>query len=862
VSIVLRSVLILGVLAIAAPAWAVPVHGQVYLDRNRDHQPTHGEPGVANAVVAFGTQQFVVTDARGQFDLDLPAGAKGIAWVRVPDGFVPGPVWAKVDAGHPDAPLDLGLVPLDKPSKGPLTFVVTTDAHIAADQPFANDLAQAMADATAIDPPPAFFTILGDVSQGATAADFALVDRQLKDLAAPYIPVPGNHDWYDGGAAWFAHYGPDNYSFDIANTHFVVWNLALSQTEIRDYLGAELSRVAAGMTIVALTHTPPSDAILEILRSLGVAYVLSGHAHTNRMYDHDGIIELNTEPFLMGGLDFTPAGYRVLTIDQGALSSYHRTTVDQPLLEVVAPGRGQCVPATGGSVLAAAEIDGGDPAVTARVDCATPVALRAAGGWSWQAELPPLAPGPHTLTLDARAGRASTSVGFAVCDPTAPPRAIPAPGADWPQVGGAPGHAGAVDRELAPPVVAQWATPVGGHILQATPVIAHGTVYVPATDLAQGATGGVVAIDLATGAVKWRTPTTNQVRGGVAVAGATVTAAQVDGTVLGLDAATGAIKWRNELGAGVTFEAAVIDAPPAVDNGDVLVGNQRRLAAIAGDSGQLAWSIDPVPGGANTQSLSAIAVGDGIAVGVFHRTMGGVGAWDRLTGGELWRIEGEVTTAVNVAPVIADGVVYLVNGSDEVLAVDAMTGNKRWQVKLDAQGFEWGYATVGAPAIAHGVLVVPTLYNALVALDAATGVELWRHAASPSPLRTTHYRGGGEAGFEASPVITGDLVWAADTSGQLSALDLHTGKALWQTALGTPVLGGLAVSGDWLVVASYDGAVRAFAAQPSEPATPAPIACDAPASGGCCDAGGDPGSALALSAVIGMILARRRGARR
>ena len=33
----------------------------------------------------------------------------------------------------------------------------------------------------------------------------------------------------------------------------------------------------------------------------------------------------------MGGLDFTPAGYRVFTVDGGKLASYHRTTVDEPL---------------------------------------------------------------------------------------------------------------------------------------------------------------------------------------------------------------------------------------------------------------------------------------------------------------------------------------------------------------------------------------------------------------------------------------------------------------------------------------------------------------------------------------------------
>ncbi|TMQ06802.1 MAG: hypothetical protein E6J90_45155 [Deltaproteobacteria bacterium] len=471
----MRRLLTACVLALAAPATAAPLHGLVYDDINGDGQPSAGEPGVASAVVAFGVQQFAVTDAQGQFTLDVPPGAQGIVWVRVPDGFVPGPVWARVEAIRTDAGLDLGLRRLAAPHRGPVTFVVAADTHLALDQPFAEDLAQVAADATALDPPPAFFTILGDITQGNQLDQFQLVDRSLAGLSAPYVPVPGNHDWYDRGATWFAHYGPDNYSFDVGTTHFVVWNMAMSEQEIRDYLGAELSHVAQGMSIVALTHAPPSERVTDTLRSLGVDYVLTGHTHSNRVVDHDGVIELNSEPLLMGGLDFSPGGYRVMTIDRGALRSYHRTVVEHPLLEVVSPGRGQCVAMTGGQVLAAAEYDAGDPAVTARVDCATPIALRYAGGWSWQAELPAMSPGPHTLTVAAHAGGVTSSVGFEVCAAAAPPLAGP----DWPQIGGAPDHAGARDRELAPPLAQRWATAVGGHVLQASPVIARGMDHHP-----------------------------------------------------------------------------------------------------------------------------------------------------------------------------------------------------------------------------------------------------------------------------------------------------------------------------------------------------------------------------------------------
>lgn len=843
-------------LAVATPVAAAPMRGLVYEDLNGDGRPSVGETGVAGAVVAFGVRQLVTTDARGEFVIDVPANARGIVWVRVPDGYVPGPVWATVDASRPALPIDLGLRRLNVPHRGPITFVVAADTHMDPAQPFADDLMQAALDATALDPAPAFFTILGDITQSNQLAQFQLVDRSLAGMTAPYIPVPGNHDWYDGGAAWLAHYGPDNYSFDIDTTHFVVWNMSMSEDDIRFYLGAELSHVAEGMAIVAMTHAPPSEAVTDVLRSLGVDYVLTGHTHSNRIVDHDGVIELNTEPMLMGGLDFTPGGYRVMTIDRGAVGSYHRTVVDGPLLEIISPGRGQCVPPSGGSVIAAAEYDAGDPAVTARIDCATPIALRYAGGWSWQAELPAMATGSHTLTIAARAGRASTAIGFEVCDSGAPPPA----GGDWAQVGGGPDHTGARAEELAPPLAARWATAIGGQALQAAPVIAGGTVYVSATDQGDGNTGGVVALDLRTGAIRWRTTTPLQIRGGPAVSGGTVAVAQLDGTVLGLDAATGAIRWRSELGAGLSAATAAIFASPAADAGDILVGNQRRLAAISAAEGAMVWSAVPVPRGQDLEGRSAVAVGDGVAVGAFNRALGGLAAWDRATGTELWRIDNLLTTAINASPVVSGGLVYVVNGLDEVFALEVATGARRWQVKLDPAGFDWGLATVGTPAIAGRVLIVPTLYRDLVALDATSGFELWRHAGTPSPVRSTHYRGIGEAGFEASPIITGDLVWAADTAGRLSALDLQTGEELWHTALGVPVLAGLAVSGDWLVVASFDGSVRGFAKVQSEPIAVVPVACEVSgADGGCCDAGGgDPAGPAALLVVVGLALGRRR----
>ncbi|MEO7731718.1 MAG: PQQ-binding-like beta-propeller repeat protein, partial [Kofleriaceae bacterium] len=69
--------------------------------------------------------------------------------------------------------------------------------------------------------------------------------------------------------------------------------------------------------------------------------------------------------------------------------------------------------------------------------------------------------------------------------------------------------------------------------------------------------------------------------------------------------------------------------------------------------------------------------------------------------------------------------------------------------------------------------------------------------------------------------IAGGVVWAADTSGRLVALELFTGAPIWETELDTPVLAGLAIAGDRLVVASFDGSVRLLG--PAVPLPPTPF---------------------------------------
>lgn len=785
----------------SAPARAEVIHGHVHDDANHP---------IAHAVVAFGGSVFGETDATGAFSLDVGS-TKGVVWVRVPEGYVPGPVWAAWPG-----PAELVVHRLAHPATQPLQFVVGSDAHLSEAQTSngAEDLAMAIRHAT--ESAPAFFSVLGDVTQGGTEAEFDLVEQALPELAGvPWVPVPGNHDWYDGGVAWTKRAGPDNYSFDLAGVHFVVWNMAIAEAQILAFLRGDLSRAKA--PIIALTHAPPSKTMRAVLAAHHVGYVLTGHAHSNRLVHHeDGLVEFNTEPLLMGGLDFTPAGYRIFTLDHDQLHSQHRVTLDHSITSVLAP---RCIQR---ELLVAATT----PTVTARIDSGTPIAMRSVGGWDWRAELPALAPGPHRVEVNG------TTSEIHACEPLAAPAA----------------PNGGLTTSLA----TRWITPVGGHLLSARPVISGDTIFATVTDLGDGDRGGVIAIDLATGAVRWRTALPIQTRGGVAVVGNIVAVPQIDGVVIGLDATTGLQRWSYELRPHTAPEAQATFASITADGDDVLIGQQRSFAVIDAADGHPRWHDDPVPEGENSQSLAAVAVGDGVVVGTFNRLFGGVQAWDRATGQPLWQLEGTETVAINATPVIAEHTLFVVNAADQVTAIELATGEIKWRAALDPAGFEWGNATIAVPAYAHGILIVPTLYRDVVALDAKTGAELWRHHALPSPIRATHYRGAHEAGYESSPIIEpsgeDDRVWIADTSGELAALDLKTGAPLFRTAIGAPVLAGLAVSGASLVVASFDGTIRVLSPAPALPHVTAPIGCAATTPDLC-----------GLLLVLGFALRSRRG---
>lgn len=113
--------------------------------------------------------------------------------------------------------------------------------------------------------------------------------------------------------------------------------------------------------------------------------------------------------------------------------------------------------------------------------------------------------------------------------------------------------------------------------------------------------------------------------------------------------------------------------------------------------------------------------------------------------------------------------------------------------KLDeVWSFPCGDAVEGAPAVAGGVVYVASLDRHLYSLDYATGKQKWK-----TPL----------GAMKASPAVKGGRVYVGDLEGKLHAVDAATGRPAWAFDTGGEVHAGANFAGDDVLIGSHSGSL-------------------------------------------------------
>lgn len=213
------------------------------------------------------------------------------------------------------------------------------------------------------------------------------------------------------------------------------------------------------------------------------------------------------------------------------------------------------------------------------------------------------------------------------------------------------------------------------------------------------------------------------------------------------------------------------------------------------------WSTSVGDGQGDTFNRLYPAIGDGVLYAAAND--GSVAALNVETGKKIWRtdVDYQLTGAVGYG----SGRVLLGTAGGKVLSLDAATGDVQWQVDV--------FGEVLAPPQTNGQVVVVQCYDGkLRGLSAEDGSELWAYE-SNVPVLTL--RG------TSTPAIYERAVIAAFANGRVQSFDLESGAIRWEARVAiaqgrseidriVDIDGPVLVAGTTAYAVSYQGRVAAI----------------------------------------------------
>ncbi|WP_338109931.1 PQQ-binding-like beta-propeller repeat protein [Roseibium polysiphoniae] len=254
---------------------------------------------------------------------------------------------------------------------------------------------------------------------------------------------------------------------------------------------------------------------------------------------------------------------------------------------------------------------------------------------------------------------------------------------------------------------------------------------------------------------------------------------------------SGSRVWRASIGASggsFTSDALRGSARPVSAAGRIFVYKPNGDVIAFSTGGARLWTRALRPEGEKD-----VAPGGGVVVSgnIVYAATGyqQVAALDAASGQVLWT--GDLGTPARGAPVAGNGLVIVVTQSNEVYALNQEDGTEAWNyVGIEETA---GVLSSASPAISGNRVVVPFSSGEIMALDIKTGEPAWIDGVARG-FRTLAVSG--LADVSASPIVSGNTVYATGVAGRTIASNLKSGERLWEQDLGsvhTPVVSGNAL---------------------------------------------------------------------
>jgi outer membrane protein assembly factor BamB len=157
-------------------------------------------------------------------------------------------------------------------------------------------------------------------------------------------------------------------------------------------------------------------------------------------------------------------------------------------------------------------------------------------------------------------------------------------------------------------------------------------------------------------------------------------------------------------------------------------------------------------------------------------------------GKEVRQIETDAYIASSIA--IRDGIGYVGNYGNVVVALDLHSGETKWKYR------DREFPYFSSAAVTEDRVVIGGRDKQLHCLERATGNSVWK------------FKTRGQV--DSSPVVCGDAVIVGSEDGRLYCVGMADGKERWAYDIGAPVTGSPAIADGMIVIGAEDGNVFAF----------------------------------------------------
>ncbi|RUO78440.1 outer membrane protein assembly factor BamB [Pseudidiomarina taiwanensis] len=243
------------------------------------------------------------------------------------------------------------------------------------------------------------------------------------------------------------------------------------------------------------------------------------------------------------------------------------------------------------------------------------------------------------------------------------------------------------------------------------------------------------------------------------------------------------ILWQGEVGDGVGSFFSRLH-PVKVKDYVIAADRAGEVRAMNAATGALVWQIDVrellgsegdgwifpsepfrIAGGLSTNPSQTQ-----VYLGSENGTLLALNAED---GSLFWQasVDGEVLTD----PVVSDGIVVLNTGSGTIVALSEQTGEEIWTLGTDVPALS--LRGTGAPAVTNGGVLFGTANGKLKVAVLDNGQEAWEARLAVPQGATELQR---LVDSDVQPIISGTAAYSIAYNGQLSAVELRSGRILWQ----------------------------------------------------------------------------------